>query len=279
MEKLESGSNLPVAITNDLLRAAQLKMLSMLKVIDAICKEHDIDYWLDAGTLLGSIRHQGFIPWDDDMDIAMPRKSYEKFLQVAPKELPAHMYLQKAGGEKGYYNLGTPLKVRDKKSYYLEKYERGNETYTQGIFIDVFVYDKMPAHPLIHKSMKRISRKLLRILGTKYSSLPMGRSHQLYKTLGYFFPKIFLNKCLDLMVHYANKQNTPYLGRGYHCKKVTHIKFEEVYPLRKGEFEGESFNIPNKAEFILRKEYGDYLTLPPESERTLRHCKTLIMKQ
>ena len=58
------------------LRQAQLKMLSMLKVIDSICVKHNIDYWLDAGTLLGAIRHQGFIPWDDDMDIAMPRVSY-----------------------------------------------------------------------------------------------------------------------------------------------------------------------------------------------------------
>lgn len=67
------------AFSDGRLREAQLKMLTMLEVIDSICLKHNLDYWLDAGTLLGAVRHQGFIPWDDDVDIAMPRASYENF--------------------------------------------------------------------------------------------------------------------------------------------------------------------------------------------------------
>jgi lipopolysaccharide cholinephosphotransferase len=267
----------PEAILSDgRLRQAQLKMLRMLKSVDAICSRHQIEYWLDAGTLLGAIRHQGFIPWDDDMDIAMTREGYEKFLQVAPAELPDHMRLQKAGAEPGYYNLGTPLKIRDCTSYYVEKYEKENEPYLQSIFIDIFVYDKMTPIHWKRRFYKRISRKLLRILGTKHSPLPMGRSHNLYRTLGYFFPKIFLNKALDYLVNTARTIDTPFLGRGYHCKKVTLIEFKEVYPLKRALFEGCYFNIPQHAEAILRKEYGDFHILPPESERTLRHCAKLI---
>ncbi|WP_242604163.1 LicD family protein [Legionella beliardensis] len=258
------------------LRRAQLKMLEMLTIIDSICVKYQIDYWLDAGTLLGAIRHQGFIPWDDDMDIAMPRESYEKFLQVAPLELPAHMHLQQAGIEPGYYNLGTPLKIRDRSSYYLERHEKGNEPYVQGIFIDIFVYDKMTTIPWKRRFYKRLSRKCLRMLGTKHSLLPMGRSHNLYRTLGYIFPKAVLNKALNYLVSMSKKIDSPYLGRGYHCKKVTLIEFTEVYPLKRALFENRYFNIPNKAESILSKEYGDYQTLPPESERTLRHCIKLI---
>ncbi|WP_242604439.1 LicD family protein [Legionella gresilensis] len=265
-------------LTDGRLRQAQLRMLDMLKVIDAICVKHQLVYWLDAGTLLGAIRHQGFIPWDDDMDIAMPRESYEKFLKVAPLELPADIHLQLAGIEAGYYNLGAPLKIRDRRSYYLERHEKGNEPYVQGIFIDVFVYDKMIVTPWKRRFYKRISRKLLRMLGTKHSPLSMGRSHNLYRALGYIFPKVILNHGLDYLVRHSKKLNSPYLGRGYHCKRVTLIEFAEVFPLKRAVFENHYFNIPYDADSILRKEYGDYHILPPESERTLRHCRHLIIE-
>ncbi|WP_419420852.1 LicD family protein [Legionella sp. D16C41] len=276
LNKINNHSSADI-LTDGRLRQAQLRMLEMLSVIDSICIKYQLDYWLDAGTLLGAIRHQGFIPWDDDMDIAMPRESYEKFLQIAPTEFPEDMHLQRAGIEPGYYNLGTPLKIRDRRSYYLERHEQGNEPYVQGIFIDIFVYDKMIVTPWKRRFYKRISRKLLRMLGTKHSPLPMGRSHNLYRALGYIFPKIVLNKGLDYLVYTSKKLNSPYLGRGYHCKKVTLIEFAEVYPLKRSLFENKYFNIPQNAESILQKEYGDYQILPPESERILRHCRYLVI--
>jgi lipopolysaccharide cholinephosphotransferase len=269
------NSNISI-ITDGRLRKAQLKMLEMLKIVDAICSKHQIHYWLDAGTLLGCIRHHGFIPWDDDADIAMPRKSYEKFLQVAPQEIPEHIHLQKAGHVKNYYNLGAPLKIRDKNSYYLEKHEIGNETYQQGIFIDVFVYDQMWSTTWKHKAIKRISRKCLRILGTKHSALPMGRNHFLYKLYGMILPKSLLYGILDYVVSRANKLETPYIGRGYHCKKITLIEKNDVFPLKRQCFEDTMLNIPQHAERILKKEYGDFWQLPPLEERGLRHCQNLI---
>ena len=76
------------------LREAQLKMLHILEDIDRICKTHNILYWIEGGTLLGAMRHGGFIPWDDDLDVSMMRKDYAKFLSVASKELPSTMFLQ-----------------------------------------------------------------------------------------------------------------------------------------------------------------------------------------
>ena len=73
------------------LRACQLKQLAILEEIDHICKKHKIDYWLDGGTLLGAVRHGGFIPWDDDIDIAMRQEDLERFIAVAPGELPTHL--------------------------------------------------------------------------------------------------------------------------------------------------------------------------------------------
>ena len=70
------------------LRQCQLKQLGILEEIDRICRKHDISYWLDGGSLLGAVRHGGFIPWDDDIDIAMSLADLERFKSVAPKELP-----------------------------------------------------------------------------------------------------------------------------------------------------------------------------------------------
>ena len=71
-----------------LLRRQQLRMLDILVEVDRICKKHHIEYWLSSGTLIGALRHNGFIPWDDDLDIEMMRKDYLRLLEVLPKELP-----------------------------------------------------------------------------------------------------------------------------------------------------------------------------------------------
>src|SRR5688500_4592922 len=142
------------------LRQAQLKMLEMLKFVASICDKYHLEYWLEGGTLLGAIRHQGFIPWDDDLDISMPRDSYIQFLNYAGKELPASMWLQTPKTDTGYYNVSVPLKIRDRNSYYLAQRERGDEPYQQGVYIDIFVYDKKPANPLLHKTYNIIGKKL-----------------------------------------------------------------------------------------------------------------------
>ena len=76
------------------LRRAQLKQLSILEEIDRICRKHSIRYWLDGGSLLGAVRHGGFIPWDDDIDIAMPLEDMQRFVEIAPKELREGLRLQ-----------------------------------------------------------------------------------------------------------------------------------------------------------------------------------------
>ena len=76
------------------LRQHQLRMLELLKVIDCICKKHDIPYWLSSGTLIGAARHKGFIPWDDDLDIEMMREDYLRLIKILPEELPDNLALQ-----------------------------------------------------------------------------------------------------------------------------------------------------------------------------------------
>lgn len=258
------------------LRQAQLKMLAMLEVIDSICSKHQLEYWLDGGTLLGAIRHQGFIPWDDDLDISMPRASFEQFLHLAPSEIPDNMWLQTAQKDPGYFNLTVPLKIRDCNSRFIELHEQGNETYQQGIFIDVFVYDSMPVSPLQRKMYKFFAKKILRLLSSKYCSLAMGHGASIYQTIGSLLPKSVLENQLQRIIDKANSSGSPYLGCGYDCVNSNLVANEDIFPLKRARFESGEFNIPHRAEAILSQLYGDYMSLPPENQRIMKHCKELI---
>ena len=100
------------------LRACQLKQLSILEEIDRICQKHQIGYWLDGGTLLGAVRHGGFIPWDDDIDIAMRQADLDRFIAIAPSELREGLFLQTPQNEP--QSKEPIVKVRDLNSFYVE---------------------------------------------------------------------------------------------------------------------------------------------------------------
>lgn len=258
------------------LRQAQLKMLDILEAVDTICLKHGLDYWLDRGTLLGAVRHAGFIPWDDDVDIAMPRASYEAFLRIAPTELPSSMFIQTAQSDPGFFNLAAPLKIRDRNSRFIEKHEQGSETYMQGIFIDVFAYDVMPTTAFARACSKFIGKKILRLLRPKYSAVSMGHGSDIYKALGRIIPTRILETNLQRIIQKANANNSPFIGYGYDSIKNTTLRREDIYPLKRITFESKQFNIANKPDIILTRLYGDYLTLPPEHQRKLNHCRELV---
>ena len=135
------------------LRKAQLKMVEILDAIDEIGTKHDIKWWLCYGTMLGAVRHNGFIPWDDDCDIAMLREDYERFIEFAKKELPSNLHLQNRELEPKYNKSITKIRMDGTKLVSIE--EKENEPYHQGIFVDIFVWDY---HPKINETiLKNIS--------------------------------------------------------------------------------------------------------------------------
>lgn len=136
------------------LRACQLRQLEILKEIDRICQKHHIEYWLDGGSLLGAVRHQGFIPWDDDIDIAMSVEDERRFEEVAPKELPPHLFLQSPRTDPG---SNEPIvKIRDLNSLYIEPGDSFALPYAKGIFVDIFPMEDYPN--ISRKWIKRLTK-------------------------------------------------------------------------------------------------------------------------
>ena len=117
-------------------RALQLKELAILREIDRIWRRHDIVYWLDGGTLLGAIRHGGFIPWDDDIDIAMRREDLPRFVEACRSDLPEGLVIQSPETDN---NLRMPIyKVREVNSFFVEYDDDFHLDYAKGVFVDIF---------------------------------------------------------------------------------------------------------------------------------------------
>lgn len=130
------------------LRKHQLVMLELLNEVDRVCKKHHISYQLFAGTALGAVRHQGFIPWDDDLDIVMQRPDYEHFMAFAPGELGERFFLQKE------FTEHWPMffsKLRLNHTTALEKYHVRDEKMHQGVYIDIFPCDNLSDNQLVRK--------------------------------------------------------------------------------------------------------------------------------
>ena len=123
-----------------LLRRHQLKMLDLVVELDRICKKHNIPYFLYGGTLLGAIRHNGFIPWDDDLDVALYRKDYLRLLEVLPKELPDDIVFQENETDKNYFYFFA--KLRDKHSILQEESPYDQVFKEKGIYIDIFPFER-----------------------------------------------------------------------------------------------------------------------------------------
>ena len=245
------------------LRRCQLKQLSMLEEIDRICQKHHIGYWLDGGTLLGAVRHKGFIPWDDDIDIAMRQEDLQRFIEVAPQELPDTLYLQSRQTEPGY---PSPVaKVRDKNSFYVEPSDDMAADYGKGLFIDIF---PMVNYPTVSRSfVKKVA------LGISKSYSILHRSHyyslRSCAELFWFGGKYLLCSALWAIVAALRPKDT-YLSNilinnGY---GIMHRQ-DSVFPLGIITFEGKTFSAPANPDAYLSDLYRNYMEIPPVEKRVI----------
>ena len=260
------------------LREVQLLQLEILKETVRICKKHDIKYFLTGGTLLGAIRHKGFIPWDDDLDIGMTRENYDKFLEVAQAELGDKYFLQNYSTEKKFPLMFS--KIRLNGTIYEEEASKRVNMH-QGIYIDIFPHD---ARTTNLKKWKKQTRKiyLYRLILLAKVNYSIYKPNEKIKKICYAILKI-LSKCISAKylqkqlekeaVKYKNEKYVESIvnfSTSYSYEKEM-LKNEWIADYRYEEFEGQKFMVPIGAEEFLTHLYGDYMQLPPEDKRYNRH--------
>lgn len=241
------------------LRKAQLRMLEILRVVDAICRKNNIPYFLESGTLLGAVRHGGYIPWDDDIDISVFLSDYSRLRRVLQEQLPSNMVFQDTTTDPNYPMLIG--KVRDTNSYFEEEYS-DKIKYT-GLFIDIFPLEKIPCWKW-KQFLDYIYGHCVRALHNYYS-----KKDKVLSTLVLPFAK-----ALVLLTRLVNKF-IPTNNFSFQYGRKTYVQYnlKDIFPLKEMPFEGYSFLVPHNPDALLRECFGDYMQIPPKEKRAIHATK------
>ena len=268
------------------LKRLQKAQVDILKDFIRVCDKYQLDYFMLGGTGIGVVRHKGFIPWDDDIDVAMPRKDYDRFMNVMEREL----------GEK--YKVLTPLRDKryacnvthfQKKGTKFVPYVSKNMKCDLCIDIDIFPLDHMPDDKKKRKQqLKRtwLLNKLIFLCGTGKPIIPLKGIKKVIARficegvhyalkIAHISPD-FLYKLLVKECTRYNNQDTYYMN----AFEVTmsdraYISKDELYPLVEMPFEDLMVKMPNQYDVYLRRLFGDYMQLPPEDKR-INHCPHVL---
>lgn len=271
----------------EVLRKLQMTQAGILKDFIALCEKYDLDYFMLGGSGIGVVRHQGFIPWDDDIDVAMPRRHYEVLLDAVEQEM----------GDR--YEILTPLKDERYACNVTHMQKKGTRFVPEAsadlkcdlrISIDIFPMDHVPEDRRRRRQqLKRVwfLSKLLYLCGTPSPIIPLtgwkkpaaalicGTAHYILKALRVSPAKLYRR---------LQKEETRYNHERcrYLCPmEVTmadhaYISRQEMYPLRKMRFEDLEVFMPNQYDTYLKRLFGgDYMTLPPEEKR-INHCPRIL---
>lgn len=245
--------------------------LDLIKEVDRICKKNNIAYSIFAGTLLGAVRHQGYIPWDKDADLAMLRSEYEKFVAVCQRDMNHDLfYFQDHNVTEGYrWGYG---KIRKKNTIWLRE-GQSHMPYPCGVGIDIFPLDYAP-----NDLEKRKKHDKICTIVRKFGWCAVGRYDEkkastrfLYKLM-YLIPEKTAKGFLNSWIAYSNREETdvvriltlpfPTNGfYGFHKKWLTEL---EDHPFEDGFFPG-----AKDAHGYLSFTYGDYMSFPPASEQVV----------
>lgn len=249
--------------------------VDLLLEFDAVCKKHNLVYWLIGGSLLGVVRHKGFIPWDDDIDLCMPRDDYEKFIQLS-KEFDAPYFLQTAYTDPNF--LYSVTRLRNSNTTCIVntfKYQGFN----QGIYVSVFPLDYWEEEGGLERYNK--IKSLLQDNSAYMRKSKPDKTEQDWERIKQHSGRNPLDvyKEVHAIASQFNAQKTDELA----------LAICTVYPYGKlifeskdfdnsimGPFEDWSFPIPSGFDGILKKQYGDYMQFPPVEKRGLWHSGVFI---
>ena len=246
--------------------------LDMVKEVVKVCEEYNLEYMIMGGTLLGAVRHKGFIPWDNDIDIIMPRRDFNKFLEIGPDTFKSPLFFQTPVTEGGGF-FSTYVKIRNEcgTAATREDYESGINC---GIFIDIFCLDEIPDSPLVRRfyfrRLNEISKMQRFALG---KTLQKGFTNRIKHSVQRFVYRfVYHNPDTATLFKIYQKAAGAYAGKS--CRQVAHQAFgywENFIWDKKDwdnhiqlDFEDMKLDAPKGYDAILRHQYGDYLKLPED---------------
>lgn len=259
------------------LHRLQLTELEILQVIDDFCKKHNIRYSLYAGTLLGAVRHQGFIPWDDDLDICMERADYDRFVRLWEEEKPVGYVLMNKETAPGFDQSFT--KIRKEHTTFLQKNWEIGQFHT-GIFVDVFPVDRIP-----DGRIKRLWYRfvcLCYLIFTREFIPPKGSWLQKLTANALLFcirgesRSRLRKKLLRRLTKYNQDKSLSMIMTETKAAVSRILPSDLMDVFITMPFEGRECMCTAQWEAFLEIKYGDYMTLPPESGREWTHHPILL---
>lgn len=273
--------------TYDLTKVHEVS-LRILKEIDRICRKYRIRYLMDSGTLLGAVRHQGFIPWDDDADVAFTREQYEAFLKVVRRELPPGMELvlpEEFAGGAYFYDFTARIIYKNSKIYKDSKDVHYHQGRPNHIWIDLFVIDKLPErawqaagirflqktvyglamghrYRLDYKKYSGMERMVVAGLAGAGKLIPLRTLYRMQRVMS-----LRTRRSKGSLRYYSNYQPDYLdvtLDKAW-CENVVNLPFE-----------GTMLMAPKEWHQVLTKIYGDYTQMPPAGQRRPTHTSMQI---
>lgn len=256
--------------TIDLLRLKEIELNIVVSFLE-ICKKHDLKYYMLGGTCLGAVRHSGFIPWDDDIDVGMPRADYQRFLNIAQSELPENIFLQTFETDPEY--LQGFAKLRDSSTTFLET-SSSFLNINHGVFIDIF--------PLDGYKKSRISTYKRKLYASRISQEFLYNANN-KKTLKYILAKILVGsskRARNKMDKLAKKypfEKCDTVANYYGAWGNKEIMPKEVFSSgTQAKFEGLDVIIPKNYDEYLTRLYGNYMQFPPVEKRVTHHYTEIV---
>lgn len=261
------------------LKKLQRTELEILIAIDAFCDDHNIKYSLYAGTAIGAVRHHGFIPWDDDVDICMTRSNFDKFCAEWLSISPNSYYLETIQND---LNCGTcHAKVRKNNTILLSEGEIESEGH-HGIWVDIFPLDKAPKDD--QKDVLKVARKLIVFSRANVNMSNDSISKKVIRRL----TRIIYNgsrrhheimKCIKKLREVDSVLNNNYVWKSLSASYAFKYDFPQYLPNETVHvvFEDHEFQIYSHYDEMLKILYGDYMKLPPSDQRVCKHHPVKIV--
>lgn len=252
------------------LRELQLVELEMLHDIKMLCEKYGLRYYLDYGNLLGAVRHGGFIPWDDDIDITMPYADYVKFLEISREEFGDKYFLQTSDTDTNYYR--SYARIRKNNTTFMDAYNLKWDIH-HGVWIDIFPLVEI--NPGIEYKIKRLIMQVSNyILMDNYFQIHIDEFEEKLGKLGAKLVRLFHKIPRGARVKLKNWLQRPiYTAKNKKGLTIVWMAITEYYPSdiyagsEKIFFEGEEFDVPAQFRKKLEIAYGDYMKLPPVEQR------------